>query len=119
MEILGFDGATIAEDGRHIEIILETDTGPVSLEANILTVEDFVSQILPILLKAREMRGGVSAASPVEPSACVARPTQDLQRVLLALRLPNGLDQAFAIRTDAADTLSSQLADAAKLCRSA
>ena len=119
MELLGFEGAKLAEDGRHIELELETDTGAFAIEANIMALEGLIAQLTPILLKAREMRGGVSAAAPVEPMASASKPTQDRQRVLLSLRMPNGLDMAFVFAVADADILQSRMADAVKLCKKA
>jgi hypothetical protein len=119
MELLGFDSATLAEDGRHIELELETDTGALAIEANIMALESVIAQLTPILLKAREMRGGLSAAAPVKPMASDSKPTQDRQRVWLSLRMPNGLDMAFALEIADADHLQSRMADAVKRCRTA
>lgn len=117
MELLEFEGALLAQDGRHIELQLETDSGPLMLEANVLTLENTIAQLTPILLKARDLRGDRSASAPIEPMASAAKPTQDRERVLLSIRMPNGLDMAFALAVVDADLLQSRIADALQTCR--
>lgn len=117
MEVFKLDSSMLDADGRHIACTFETDSQPLTLEFNITALEEIMSRLAPILAKARELRGGVTTSSWVQPDALAAKPMLDHHGVLLALRMPSGLDHNFALPVPMAEDLLARVGKAVQKCK--
>ena len=117
MELFKVVKSGVADDGRHIQIVFETDAGEATIEANASALEAIVGELSRLTGKARELRGGETIVPAIEPAAYAAKATKDKRFVMLGLRMENGLDQRFAFAVPDAEVLLARIGDAVADCK--
>lgn len=119
VEVLKFEGAELANDGRHMKLELETDGDrALILDVNVSLLENIVQQLSPLFEQARKLRGGAVIVPPMEPDGSIAKPMPNRQGVLVAFRMPNGLDHTFVFSVPDAERLGQRIASAVETCKS-
>jgi hypothetical protein len=116
MELLGLQRARIAQDGRAVRAVFETDQGSLETDVNVAALEVVVASLIQTLTDARHIREPTTLTQTFEPSHARATATKARQSVVMDFRLHNGFEHHFDLPVSMAHQLQVQLAGALADC---
>lgn len=111
MEILGLKQSGIAEDGRHIVLTFEVDTGTQDVEVNASLLDALLSQLSATLEKAREKQGGQYSPLFAEPDAYIVKASPVRQAITMGFRMSNGLNHSLIFSAPDATRLHTRIGE--------
>jgi hypothetical protein len=108
-------GIQSASDGRHIDMVFETETGPVSLRAATSLVQELVYKLFGAMGAAGKLGAspGAGATPAMDVTGYRAAPVDDEDVVLVGFQVQDEYEMHYALGTQDALALGAQISHAA------